>query len=282
MFVDFYIQIPWVYHSTFLPFFGTTINVPIPYVSYLSLSLSLLSLSLFPSMGLYVSIEPSDDWTVEQALQWWLLHAQSETDAKYLDHVTALTAQLEKGKAELWECHQQVVETLNQTNQDNNGTKDHKTDPSHTTANNNENADPQYVPLDTANTIKDGKATTAVTATTTMTMTSHMILVEIVGGEHAGTSYQLRPKQQKAGACWIGRSTGKKFREKGISLPRDLEVSTTHGKFELIRGKYYFTDTGSTNGSRCGGQELLPDTPLELENGMEIIIGQTIMRITLS
>uniref|UniRef100_A0A7R9WTS8 FHA domain-containing protein n=1 Tax=Craspedostauros australis TaxID=1486917 RepID=A0A7R9WTS8_9STRA len=107
---------------------------------------------------------------------------------------------------------------------------------------------------------------------------SQSILVNIVGGEYTGSKFELKHLTHKNGG-FVGRSTGKKFREKGISVPRDLEVSTTHGKFECKGGRYFYTDTGSTNGSCIGGEEIEPETPYELVDGMEVSIGQTIMLI---
>jgi FHA domain len=68
---------------------------------------------------------------------------------------------------------------------------------------------------------------------------------------YVGNSWTLRPTPKAA--CMIGRSTGKKFKEKGVSLSTDEEVSTTHGKVHVRGGKLYFTDTGSTNGSTVNG-----------------------------
>mmetsp|Transcript_49807 Transcript_49807/g.75779 ORF Transcript_49807/g.75779 Transcript_49807/m.75779 type:complete len:208 (-) Transcript_49807:212-835(-) len=198
-----------------------------------------------------VDDEPTDDWTIEQVMHWWLLQAHSNSDAAYEDMVSRLSGQLAEAKASLWEDHRQVTKIMAGEGSD-------------------ENSNPQNLP-DT-NTTEPAKATAS-------SQSSDTIHIQIVDGEYQGTSYDLQPKGRVY--SWVGRSQGKKFREKGISLPKDLEVSTTHGRFETQRGKFYFVDTGSTNGSKVGNMDLEPNAPIELETGMEITIGQTVMRITL-
>jgi len=106
------------------------------------------------------------------------------------------------------------------------------------------------------------------------------ILVEIKSGIYNGQSFQLNPRPR--GPCFIGRSTGKKFLERGISLSDDLEVSTTHGKFEMKQGVIYFVDTNSTNGSfTVDGELITPNEPLKLHDGLVIRVGQCAMHITL-
>jgi hypothetical protein len=183
-------------------------------------------------------------------MQWWLLHAHSETDAKYEEIVAALTIQMDQGKEEIWDCHKLAVDKMGGSN---------------------ENSDPQQQ-IESSVKTSPSKPKEA-----TLTGTIH---IELVAGPHGGAVYDLKPRPRSA--CWVGRSTGKKFKDRGISLPRDLEVSTTHGKFEMHQGKLCFTDDASTNGSKLGEAEIPANSPLELVNGMEIITGQTVMRITLT
>ena len=210
--------------------------------------------------------EPSDDWTIEHVLQWWVLHSQAEIQAKHKEIEQSLLQQFEAGSHELWKAHQLVLQ--NTTSQ--------------------ENSDPQ-VELSSSSSNKTGleKTSKVENAKTTVTMSAKQpsaqpggtIHVEITAGEYEGTAVHLQPKSRTP--CWVGRSQGKKFKERGISVPLDLEVSTTHGKFELYRGELCYTDTGSTNGSRINGLEVEQNTPNPIESGMEITVGQTVMLVTL-
>jgi FHA domain len=188
-------------------------------------------------------------------LQYYLLLAHNETEAKYHQIETSLNQQFEKGKSEIWECHKKVIEAGS------------KKSPIPTGSATTSSTKPSPHKL------KIPKATSTNEPTTPTT-----IYVEIVGGCYNGETYTLVPTKNP---CWVGRSAGKKFREQGISLKKDGEVSNTHGKFELKRGKLYYTDTGSTNGSRVRGEEITPNKPLPLENGTELVIGQSTLKITL-
>ena len=193
-------------------------------------------------------LEPTDTWTVEQALQHCLLQAHRETEEKYNQIETSLNQQFEKGKNDIWKCHKRVLEECT----------------------NDQSPNPNV--LRDVSSKSGSKPRKAISPTT--------VHIEIIGGHYNGTSYNLMPKARHP--CWVGRSQGRKFKDRGISLSKDIEISTTHGKFEVIAGKLHYTDTGSTNGSKVGETELEPDTPLPLENGTELILGQSILRITLS
>jgi len=72
-------------------------------------------------------------------------------------------------------------------------------------------------------------------------------------GPYASSTFKLI--QSKARKEFIvGRSTGKKVKDYGVSLPQDPEVSTVHGRVEVRGdGKVVFEDLGSTNGSFING-----------------------------
>ena len=72
-------------------------------------------------------------------------------------------------------------------------------------------------------------------------------------GPHKGIAFKMTVG---AAACFVGRSGGKKFREKGISLPKDNEVSTTHAKIELKNDEIVLVDVGSTNGTSVDGEPI--------------------------
>ena len=130
------------------------------------------------------------------------------------------------------------------------------------------------------------------------------IAVTFTSGPHASpTPYTLHPTLDTP--CLIGRSKGKKFVKNGISLHKDQEVSTTHGKFMVEETttsrtastttttknemgsengralSFYYMDVGSTNGTTHNGTSLEPNTKLLLVNGMELKIGNSTLMIRL-
>jgi pSer/pThr/pTyr-binding forkhead associated (FHA) protein len=208
---------------------------------------------------------------VEQVLNWWLLRAKSETDAAHEQTVEKLQTQMDEGMKSLWDDHTQVKAIAD-----------------------GENADPQRQrqadagePADKPKT-KEETTTTATAAASTSDNTngneleSGTFRVEIVGGPYSGETFALKPTGSKF--CWIGRSQSKKFTRNGISLPHDAEVSTSHGKFILGKGKnkFVYVDDGSTNGSWINGEFIERHVEYPLETGMQIVAGATTMNITLS
>mmetsp|Transcript_25116 Transcript_25116/g.50051 ORF Transcript_25116/g.50051 Transcript_25116/m.50051 type:complete len:225 (+) Transcript_25116:126-800(+) len=106
------------------------------------------------------------------------------------------------------------------------------------------------------------------------------VTIIIESGPHASSTFSIRPGTTKATHAYVGRSTGKKFRSTGLSLPKDLEVSTTHGHFLSDKaGRVYFVDTGSTNGTFYNEVQLEEGEPLEVKDGTKIRCGASIFRI---
>jgi len=84
-------------------------------------------------------------------------------------------------------------------------------------------------------------------------LTYQTIILVVKEGPYASSTFKLI--QSKARKEFIvGRSTGKKVKDYGVSLPQDPEVSTVHGRVEVRGdGKVVFEDLGSTNGSFING-----------------------------
>jgi hypothetical protein len=139
--------------------------------------------------------------------------------------------------------------------------------------------------------------TTATTARPAATRPLTLLQVEVLSCDAnpdlIGHTFTLHPKLRAP--CWVGRSKAQKLRDRGISLPFDSEVSSTHGKFEW-RGTshstaaFYYCDTGSTNGSYVKGPDaavgddpkvMEPNDPVLLQHGTELVIGKTHFKIHL-
>jgi hypothetical protein len=185
----------------------------------------------------HIDAEPTLDWSVEHALQWFLLKTHEATDRHYDSLSHSLQRQLDQATKEL----QLVV------------LQQHPTKPSPTT-------------LPTT------------TATTTLSLTKPTLYITIVSSAvYQDKTFVLHPTLKTP--CMLGRSTGKRYRDKGISLPQDPEVSTTHGRFSLEQNTFTYTDLDSTNGTTHQGRLLEPNVPLELHEGMLFTVGACVLKI---
>lgn len=80
------------------------------------------------------------------------------------------------------------------------------------------------------------------------------IKIVVIEGVHKDASFNFKRTQRLI--VMVGRSTGKRFKKGGVSLFKDSEVSTTHGKFHIVKDDLCFSDLGSTNGSFLNGEAL--------------------------
>lgn len=165
--------------------------------------------------------EPTEDWTIEELMQWCLEKSHEATDEKVEEFVTLNRKQLEQAKEELWNCF-------------------------------NETQKPATSDISAIDSVES-------------------IHLKALSGPYIDQEFVVKPTARNP--CFIGRSTSKKFRDRGMSLKKDTEVSTTHGKIEIIQGKVFFTDLGSTNGSHIGDTMLEPNIPHQLEEGMSLMLG---------
>lgn len=102
--------------------------------------------------------------------------------------------------------------------------------------------------------------------------TSYTVALSTTAGPHAGATFTLSVGPEP---CFVGRSSGKKFRLKGISLPKDNEVSTTHAKILRHADGVAIVDVGSTNGTVLDGDVLQEAETRPLHPASTIIIGSS-------
>ena len=115
------------------------------------------------------------------------------------------------------------------------------------------------------------------------------VTLRAASGPYSGTTFALRlaPGKQSSVAM-IGRSTGKKFRDNGVSLPKDGEVSTTHARVELApehaagAPAVAVVDADSTNGTSLDGVALVPGAPVALRSGATLRVGVTELQVEIA
>lgn len=205
--------------------------------------------------------------TVEEYISNFVEYLKNNIREKNADSKAKLDLQWENGKRQLFEAHREVLTTLE---------SHHKP---HVDVPMQEISSIQSFQDSVETTVTNNKTSQLEDKVEQTTKESKGIQVDVLSGPHAGTTFHLDPRPRAP--CFLGRSAGKKFTERGISLSSDLEVSTTHGKFELKKGSYFYTDQSSTNGSYYKDKLVEPFQALELVDGMVITVGTSDLKISL-
>ena len=245
-----------------------------------------------------IIIEPTEDWTVEQLLQWCLQKSQSTVNSKTDELVNALQELQDNAERDIWELHTLAVKQNMETDVENETETETETETDGHAASgmDAENIDPNINvndnsdPLNSKTKQSDEKAANANASTSESTSASkpkaqdkkkkHRNLhINVQSGSHEGATFLLKPRPSRP--CEIGRSKGKKFLQRGVSLFKDAGVSTCHGKFENKAGKIYYTDTGSTNGTSYNGEAIEDHVPMELTDGMVLAFGDCELEFTI-
>lgn len=234
--------------------------------------------------------EPNEDWTIEQLLQWCHQRSQDEISSKTNELINALQQLYDNAERDIWHLHQLAVQNTGtnsdididgdrcETNHDNVAAVHNKDEVCGKVEMNADETQEQHDnstsnPPDT----NHDQGTTATKGKKNKLQQN--LLVEVLTGPHEGATFLLKPRPSRP--CEIGRSKGKKFLSRGVSLHKDSEVSTCHGKFECKAGKMYYTDTGSTNGTSYMGEAIEDNVPMEITNAMVLVFGMSELRFTL-
>jgi len=89
----------------------------------------------------------------------------------------------------------------------------------------------------------------------------------ILVGKDQGQSFELEPGKEYT----VGRHS-----ENDIVIA-DRNISRNHFKIQVKENKYFVTDLDSKNGTFVGGKDLSPSVETEVEEGVPIVIGMTIL-----
>lgn len=109
------------------------------------------------------------------------------------------------------------------------------------------------------------------------------VSLKVLGGPHLGQKFRLEPTTDTGEDVFkIGRSTGRHFKEKGVSLYKDKEISTTHAKIEMRNGSVFLIDVRSTNGTQVNGEDLEPQAPVKLKEGDVVFMGSSEVKVSIS
>lgn len=248
--------------------------------------------------------DPDGDWTVEEVIHW--AHSQYRHRAVEGTEraIAGLREQCERECEDVMTLHGLAVDMAARQGEQEGGNGgaggagsgveggEENVDPQSSSSVGAGAADGAFAKPSSASSSTSSAGAAAGAGNATRPSSASTIEIQVTVGPHSGSSYVLRPRPGVP--CLVGRSKGKKFARDGISLHRDQEVSTTHGKF-VSEGvglggagneggggkKFYFIDVGSTNGTVHAGEQLEPNKRLLLEEGTELRVGNSTLKVVL-
>ena len=117
----------------------------------------------------------------------------------------------------------------------------------------------------------------------TDTSTKLCMHLKVVAGQHMGQKFRLElPAGKNEEVFKVGRSSSKAYKEKGVSLYKDKEVSTAHARIEIRNGEAFYVDMRSTNGSSVNSKMVEVNVPTRLNDGDVLGIGGSEVSITIT
>lgn len=109
---------------------------------------------------------------------------------------------------------------------------------------------------------------------------SVFIVLKCIGGPHLAQKFRLDMTEGADEDVFkMGRSTGRNFKEHGVSLYKDKEISTTHARIEVRNRKVFLIDNRSTNGTQINNEDVEPQSPVLLKTGDVITMGGTELEV---